>query len=422
MPADRPRAAGPPWYLVRPWVLAALGGALVAWWLASEPTPPVPPTVAAAPPAPPAIVDTLRAEQTLSDLWAVHDLPAEDLPAVVEAGLEVLSWQRLRSGSEVRFRFARSGALDGLDLVLDRDRRLVIRRAGTLFTASIVETPTVRRTRTVAACMDGSLWEAVQEAGEDPTVTLEMAEILAAQVDFYTDVRAGDCFKALLVVDERPDGTYRLAWIDAMTFEADGRPFEAYRFSGDGETFDYYDAAGESLKRMFLRSPLKFARISSRFGMRMHPILRRRRPHNGVDYAAPTGTPVQAAGDGVVASAGRNGGYGLWVQLRHRNGYVTSYAHLSRIASGVRRGAKVRQGQVIGYVGSTGLSTGPHLDYRFMKDGRYVDPLSTDLPTAEPLAPEDLAAFEPVRERLAARLAAVDGSFALPDGVVPLGR
>lgn len=397
----------------RPIFLLALAGAVLAWWLTDDPVPPAPREVAAAPPPPPAVVDTLDSGETLSDVWTAHGLSAGELPAVVEAGEKLHSWRTLRPGSVYRITLDRDERLRRFDVEIDRDHRLVIRRTGGGFAGRLVETPFVRKVRRIATCIEDSPWRALERAGEDPALTILMAEVLAAQVDFYTDLRPEDCFETLFRVDERPDGTYRIAALDAIRFVQRSRTLEAYRFSpegGEGEV-GWYDEEGRSLERRFLRSPLKYARISSGFGMRRHPILRRVRPHYGIDYAAPVGTPVQAAGNGVVVAAGRNGGYGLYVKLKHGKRYATSYAHLSRIANGVRRGTRVEQGRVIGYVGSTGLSTGPHLDYRFQENGKYVNPLSIDLPPAIPLEGAALEAFFAHRDRVRHRLH-VDGDFA----------
>lgn len=391
--------------------VVALGVAILAWAFTGGETPsPAPRAVEAAPAPPPPVVDSLDPGQTLGGIWNEHGLDPAELPAVTEAGRAIFSWRTLRPGARYEFRFEPDRRFRELRMTLDRDRKVIVYRTAGGFAARMEETPMVRRARELEACIDGSPWQSVAEAGEDPALTVTMAEVLAAHIDFYTDLRRDDCFDVAFTVDERPDGSYRIVSLDAVRFRTGKRSVEAYRYSADGERYDYYDEEGRSLKRMFLRSPLKYQRISSRFGSRMHPILRRVRPHNGVDYAAPVGTPVQAAGDGVVARAGRHGGYGNEVVLRHGKQYVTSYAHLSRIA--VRSGQRVSQGEVIGYVGSTGLSTGPHLDYRFMKDGRYVDPLSTNLPTAVPLEGADLVSFEAHRDALRARLEAGDGFVA----------
>ncbi len=350
-------------------------------------------------------MDTLQSSETLSDVWSEHGLEPDDLTSVVEAGKALFSWRRLRPGTVSEFSFLPSGPVRKLVLRLDRDRSLIFRRNAGSFEGEIVETPFRRAPRELATCVDGSLWEALGRIGEDPALAIDRAEILGAQVDFYTDLHPGDCLTAGITADVRPDGSYRVVSLDVVRLELRSKAHEAYRFSVDGERFDHYDGEGRSLKRRFLRSPLKFARISSGFGMRRHPITRRRAAHNGVDYVAPIGTPVQASGAGVVRRAGRNGGHGNYVELQHGRRYRTSYSHLSRIARGIRSGAPVQQGQVIGYVGSTGMSTGAHLDYRFIKDGRYVDPLSTDLPTAEPLEGRDLERFLEVRDGLRERLA-----------------
>lgn len=401
-----PRVAGKPaWYAVRARFLVALGMAGAAWWALDPDPAPAPRTVVAAPPALPVIVDTLQSNETLSDVWSEHGLDPKDLVAVVEAGRPLFSWRHLRPGTVSEFSLLPTGLIRQVALRIDRDRRLVFRRRTDAFEGELVETPFRRATREFSTCIDGSLWGALEGLGEDPTLAVQMAEILGGQIDFYTDLHPGDCLAAGITVDVRPDDSYRVVSLDVVRLEQRSRVHEAYRFSKDGERFDHYDGEGRSLKRRFLRSPLKFARISSGFGMRRHPITRRRAAHNGVDYVAPIGTPVQASGAGVVRRAGRYGGHGNFVELQHGKHYRTSYSHLSRIAAGIRRGAPVQQGQVIGYVGSTGMSTGAHLDYRFMKDGRYVDPLSTDLPTAEPLEEGDLERFLEVRDSLRERLA-----------------
>lgn len=404
-PGTRGRGPGDRWRPRAAYVVALVAALVTWWWTEDPPAPPAPSAVEAAPSAPPALVDTLRPDQTLSGVWAENGLEPGDLPVVVEAGQDLFPWSKLRPGTVLRFLFTPNGTLRSVDLKLDRDRRLLVRRHEDGFRADMVETPLVRKPRTVSTCIESSPWKALDDAGEDPAITIQMAQVLAAQIDFYTDLRQGDCFDVAFTVDERPDGTYRSADLDAIRFRLGDRAVEAYHFV-DGETSkdEWYDDEGRPLKRQFLRSPLKYMRISSGFGMRRHPILRRVRPHNGVDYVAPVGTPVQASGNGIVTFSGRNRGYGLYVRIKHGERYVTSYAHLSRIASGVRRGARVSQGQVIGYVGSTGLSTGPHLDYRFMVNGRYVDPLSTDLPAADPLDASRMPAFETARDALRARL------------------
>jgi murein DD-endopeptidase MepM/ murein hydrolase activator NlpD len=207
----------------------------------------------------------------------------------------------------------------------------------------------------------------------------------------------------------RPDGSARLGGIESAELVNRGVSRAAIWFEAPDGTADWYNVEGSSLRRQFLRSPLKFTRISSGFtSRRFHPILKRYRAHPGIDYVAPAGTPVQAAGNGVVRYAGWKGGYGRFVELQHGKVYRTSYAHLSRIAAGVRAGRRISQGEIIGYVGSTGLATAAHLDYRFTKNGRFVNPLSEDLPTGEPVPREYGALFA---ERREAALGLLDDAY-----------
>ena len=231
-----------------------------------------------------------------------------------------------------------------------------------------------------------SLWELVDSGAVSPTVLLGLVEVLESDFDFTVDTRPGDRFR-LLVEARYADGVFvDHGRILAAQYLSDGQTLTGVGFQ-DSKRFSYYDPEGRSLKRAFLRSPLQFRRISSGFTYRRpHPILGGVRPHLAIDYAAPRGTPVWAIADGVVQFAGRNRGNGIQVLLRHRSGYKTYYNHLSRIARGVRAGVRVTQKQVIGYVGSTGLSTGPHLDYRVSHNGRFVNPLSERFVPGRPIA------------------------------------
>jgi murein DD-endopeptidase MepM/ murein hydrolase activator NlpD len=221
-----------------------------------------------------------------------------------------------------------------------------------------------------------SLWEAVDAGAMAPSVLLDLVQIFESEIDFTVDVRPGDRFRLLVETRYAAEKLVDHGRILVAQYVGNGQMMTGVGFQG-AERFSYYDLDGHSLKRAFLRSPLQFTRISSGFTYRRpHPILGGVRPHLAIDYAAPRGTPVWAVADGVVQFAGRNRGNGIQVLLRHRSGYKTYYNHLSRIARGVHRGARISQKQVIGYVGSTGLSTGPHLDYRVSHNGRFVNPLN----------------------------------------------
>src|SRR6266850_6612940 len=231
-----------------------------------------------------------------------------------------------------------------------------------------------------------SLFEAVEAMGESPQLVLELVEIFSSDFDFTADTRQGDRFR--LLVEKRYAGEQFVDYGQVLVAQylSDGRILTGVGFEPAGGRTAYYDLDGRSLKKTFLKSPLEFTRITSGFTYaRPHPILGGVRPHLAVDYAAPVGTPIRAVADGRVVSAGWNGGNGIQVHLRHRSGYDTEYNHLSRLAPGLRAGGKVTQRQVIGYVGATGLATGPHLDYRVAKDGRFVNPLGEKFIPGQPL-------------------------------------
>ncbi len=260
--------------------------------------------------------------------------------------------------------------------------QLVIQRGQKEWKTRKDQKPLQRRIREIQGAIQGSLYETLQRQGYPPKLAVQFAEIFAWDVDFFVETSPGDSF-AMLVEElwwrgQRVDYG-RILWARYQGQRTG--TLEAVYFNGA-----YYTPDGTPLRRQFLRSPLTYRRITSFFtNRRYHPILRKYRPHHGIDYAAPYGTPVSSVADGVVLYAGWKGGYGKFVQIRHANGYITGYGHLSRIARGIRRGVRVKQGQVIGYVGSTGLSTGPHLHFEMKSNGRYVNPLRIRPPRTQPL-------------------------------------
>jgi murein DD-endopeptidase MepM/ murein hydrolase activator NlpD len=258
------------------------------------------------------------------------------------------------------------------------------------YVAQKKEVPLERYLVKVAGEIRSSLFEAMNTIGEEDQLTISFAEILAWEIDFYKDVRKGDRFQVVVEKIYKGDQFVQYGPIYAVEYQSEEKVIRGIRFHED-----YYDENGDSLKKTFLKAPLQFNRISSRFSQaRKHPILGGLRPHYGIDYAAPPGTPVWAVADGTVISTGWCGGFGRQVTVHHMNGYKTYYNHLSRYGPGVRRGVRVRQKQIIGYVGSTGLSTGPHLDYRITKDGRFRNPLKEVFPTCYPIGKEDIEAFQ----------------------------
>jgi len=255
-----------------------------------------------------------------------------------------------------------------------------------------------RRVTLVAGTLEDTLFDSIERLGEDPRLVLDFAEIFAWDFDFASDSQPGDRFRMLVEKLYVADQFVEYGHILAAEYENGGTVHTAIYFR-DKKREGYYTPEGESLRRAFLKSPLEFSRISSGYRRaRRHPVLGGLRPHLAVDYSAPTGTAVQAVADGVVKFAGRKGGYGNAVILRHRANYETMYSHLSRFGNGIRRGARVRQRHVIGYVGSTGLSTGPHLDYRVIKDGCFVNPLKQTFLPGEPISHSSLPSFISTRD------------------------
>lgn len=254
--------------------------------------------------------------------------------------------------------------------------------------------------------IETSLYNAVTDGGGSPMLVNELADVYAWEIDFF-GLQKGDAFKVIYDKYEVNGQEAGMGKIQAAWFLHMDKPHYAIKFDqGDGD--EYFDTEGKSLRKTFLKAPLRYSRISSRFSYsRLHPVLKIRRPHTGVDYAAPTGTPVVSIGDGTVTFAHYKGGGGNTIKIRHNSNYVTGYMHLSRYGKGIKKGAKVKQGQVIGYVGKTGLATGPHLDFRFWKNGKPVDPLKIDPPSANPIRKDVMEDYSKVRNLWQDRLDAI---------------
>jgi murein DD-endopeptidase MepM/ murein hydrolase activator NlpD len=304
-----------------------------------------------------------------------------------DALVEEIDPKKLRPGTEFRGVQAPSGRLERLQVVFDRRTEVHFDATDGVITAERVLRPIVGEEIRLEGVVESSLFGAMASAGGGPDLAVRVAEIYQWDIDFFRDLRKGDSF---VVVAERQtvDGEF-FGWgpIYTTRFTNRGRTLDAVLYPDDDGRLSYFDLEGRPLRKQFLRSPLKFSRITSRFSMsRFHPVLKRRMPHYGVDYGAPSGTPVHVTADGTVTFAGRKGGGGNMVTVRHTNGYETNYLHLRGFAKGVRRGRRVTQGQVVGFVGSTGLSTGAHLDYRVRLNGKWINPLSISSPPVKPIA------------------------------------
>ena len=262
------------------------------------------------------------------------------------------------------------------------------------------------RTITASGKIESSLYETFKKAGADPGLAMKLADIYAWSIDFYS-IHEGDWFKVVYEQQYIRDEPVELGTIQSAVFSHDGEPFYAFYFQGDStQPGEYYDEQGKTLRRFFLKAPLKFSHITSRFTMRrFHPVQKRWKAHLGTDYAASTGTPIIATGNGIVIESQFSRFNGNYVKIKHNNTYTTQYLHMSRRA--VKRGQRVSQGQVIGYVGSTGLATGPHVCYRFWKNNKQVDPLRQKFPSAEPISKADLPVFDQYKQEQRQQLEAI---------------
>ena len=351
---------------------------------------------------------TVPRNATFASLLESYGLSNNVIAAVVNQTSSVFDPRRLRAANDYEVVMSTDGNLVRLKYHIDSDSFLRIQRVGeSRFQATII--PYVKERAVIAMSGEidparSSLVAAIDSAGEEVQLAITMADVLGGEIDFNNDLRIGDSFRVLFERFLREDEYDDYGNVLATEFNNNGRRITATRFTPPGGDPGYYDDEGRSLKRMFLRSPLRFEpRITSRFSRnRMHPILGERRAHLGVDYGAATGTPVIAVANGTVVSAGWSGGSGRMVRLRHTGGYETYYLHLSAFASGMRPGVRVAQGQFIGRVGSTGLATGPHLDYRLKKNGVFLNPLveHRKMPPGEPVPAEHLSLFRTERERI----------------------
>jgi len=328
----------------------------------------------------------LRRNETLAAVLGDLGLEAADVHAVATASARYVDPRQLKVGTPWAAYLDAAGALDRFELVLAGRGELAVERSASGWEPTWREFRRETRTRAVRGVLDGSLEASMARAGAPPELAYLIADVLQWDLDFTRDLRHGDEFRVLFEEVLVEGWEARPERVLGVTYGSpNGRTLEAYAFRA-GDDDGYYDGEGRPLQKMFLRSPLPFSRVTSRFtNRRFHPVLGVYRPHHGVDYGAPVGTPVRVTASGTVQSAGWSGGGGKTVKVRHSNGYLTAYLHLSRFASGIRSGARVRQGDVIGYVGSTGLASGPHLDYRIQLNGRWIDPLKLKMHPAAPI-------------------------------------
>ncbi|HME90456.1 MAG TPA: M23 family metallopeptidase, partial [Myxococcaceae bacterium] len=327
-----------------------------------------------------------------------------DTEVILRSPRTARPFRLLTPGTSVQAVVDESGRLHTFRYLTDRDTVLSLDRLGEGFQAFEQPAQLARRVEMKAGEIKTSLFAATDEVGIPDSVAIQLADIFGGEVDFHRDLRRGDRFAVVYETLYFDGRAVRSARVLAAEFSNRKQSFRAVWFQDASGRGGYYTPDGENLRKVFLRSPLEFSRVTSGFGLRRHPILQQWRAHQGVDYGAPTGTKVKATGDGVVAFAGRKSGYGNLVVLRHHGGYSTYYAHLRDFARGLKPGKRVLQGEVIGYVGQTGWATGPHLHYEFRVHEQNRNPLTMVFQSAQPLLEIELPAFERAADPLLARL------------------
>lgn len=358
-------------------------------------------------------------DTTLEALLRSNGLAAPSVAGIITVSSAAFDPRRLRAGQPFELLRTLEGEVRHFEYEVDNDVFLRVERAGPAAELRAELRPIPKERHDVVAGgsisqATPSLFQAMEAAGEGPDLSIALAEIFSGEIDFNTELQPGDRFGLAFEKFTRHERPATYGDVAAAEFHNDGRVLRAIRFTPPGGKPGYYDEQGRSLRRFFLRSPLKFEpRITSGFSRRrFHPVLQRYRAHLGVDYGAPTGAPVVAVSSGTVVSATSDRANGRMVRLKHASGYETYYLHLSAFGSGIRAGARVSQGQLIGRVGSTGLASGPHLDYRLRKNGAFVNPLTEHrkMPPGEPIPASAMAEFGRIRQAALARLGeAVDG-------------
>lgn len=347
---------------------------------------------------------TIEKNDTLDKVLQAGGLTRGESALLARALGTEIDVRRLRPGHIVRFHYDQAGVVDAVQMRIPAWGDVNAVRNGSSFdvtrTAAVVRKEEVTVTGTVRS----SLYEAVRDSGEGPQVVQQLIDVFQWDIDFF-GLQKGDTFSFVVTKQFAGPDLVGYGPIKAARFTHRGTTYEAFRHDMDDGRAGYYSAAGSPLRKQFLKAPVKFSRVTSGFTKkRFHPVLKYFRPHYGVDYGAPVGTPVMTTADGVVLEARYKSGEGNFIRVRHTSKYETWYLHLSRFAKGLKRGTKVTQGDVIGYVGKTGLASGPHLDYRVRENGKWLDPLKLKSITPDPLRGRSLATFKANVARLQPQL------------------
>jgi murein DD-endopeptidase MepM/ murein hydrolase activator NlpD len=337
----------------------------------------------------------IQRNMTLSDVLNTHNCPRELIGQLVDTAKPLYNLKKLIVGNKFEMELMPDRRLKQFLYEIDMEKYLQLDLTGNGYKATVKSISFSVKLTFLEGTIKSSLFQAINQINEGDQLAMDLADIFSCDIDFHTDLQPGDFFR-LYVEKQYQDGQFKkYGKIRAAEFVNRGNQYTGFYFTDPAGHSDYYNGKGQSVRREFLKSPLKFARISSRFSRsRFHPILKIYRPHLGVDYAAPEGTPIVAAANGRVQFAGNKGGFGRFIQISHSNGMVSMYGHLCRFAGAIHSGSNVSQGAVIGYVGATGLATGPHLDYRVTRGGKFVNPLSIRSVPSTPINPSYMAEFQ----------------------------
>lgn len=346
----------------------------------------------------------IKSGHSLSTIFRKHRFSHQDLYNIMQKGNAAKALRHLQPGRTLTIESDEQGKLHSLSYQINRLQSINVNRINNDFTIETLEKPVEKRVNFSESQIQSSLFESGKQAGLSDALVMEMAGIFGWDIDFALDIRQGDKFSILYEEQFIEGKKYQTGTILAAEFTNQGKTFKAIRFTDKSGRTSYYTPEGLSMRKTFLRSPVDFRRISSRFGNRKHPVLNRMRLHKGVDYAARRGTPIQSSGDGKVIFKGRKGGYGRVVIIQHGSRYKTLYAHMNGFKRGIRVGKYVKQGQTIGFVGSSGRATGPHLHYEFRVNGAHRNPLTVKLPSSAPIKSAFKGDFIAHAERLLSQL------------------
>jgi murein DD-endopeptidase MepM/ murein hydrolase activator NlpD len=318
-----------------------------------------------------------------------------EIQKIVSATKDEFNFKKVKPGQKYSIYSDPDGDLDSLQFVVDTEKVLKVTKVGEGYETRVDTIPYRIDYYVTSGTIRQSIFVTLQDIGADPELAAYLAVIFQWDIDFFKDIRKGDTFSILYEQKIFGDGKGQLGHVLAARVFTQGEEHYAIRHDLENGVPTYFDENGKSLQKSLLRAPLQFSRISSNFSYRrLHPVHKVYKPHLGIDYAAPQGTPVHTTGNGTVATATRNSSNGNYIKIRHNSRITTYYLHLSRFAQGIRAGAKVKQGQIIGYVGSTGAATGPHLDYRIKVGGKFVNPRRIKLPPKAPVPAEQMALFQ----------------------------